>query len=75
MTYISPFDHKDIISGQGTSALELFEEVGHLDYFLTGVGGGGLISGCTLVSKEYQPNCKIIGVEPDAGHDASQSMQ
>jgi threonine dehydratase len=75
MTYISPFDHKDIIAGQGTTALELFEEVGDLDYFLTGVGGGGLVSGCALVCKELTPNCKIIGVEPDAGHDAQMSIE
>lgn len=75
MTYISPFDHRDIIAGQGTSCLELFNEVGELDHFLTGVGGGGLISGCMLVCKTHAPNCKIIGVEPDAGHDAEMSMQ
>lgn len=75
MTYISPFDHRDIIAGQGTSALELFEEVGNMDYFLTGVGGGGLVSGCSLVCKELNPNCKVIGVEPDAAHDAQQSLQ
>lgn len=75
MTYISPFDNKEIIAGQGTSALELFNEVGELDYFLTGVGGGGLISGCALVCKEHAPNCKVIGVEPDAGHDAQMSIE
>ena len=75
MTYISPFDHKDIIAGQGTSALELFNEVGELDCFLTGVGGGGLISGCSLVCKKFAPKCKIIGVEPDAGHDAQMSLE
>lgn len=51
MTYISPFDQKHIIAGQGTSAFELLEEVGELDYFLTGIGGGGLISGSSLVCK------------------------
>ena len=51
MTYISPFDQKHIIAGQGTSAFELIEEVGELDYFLTGIGGGGLISGSSLVCK------------------------
>ena len=75
MTYISPFDQKHIIAGQGTSAFELLEEVGELDYFLTGIGGGGLISGSSLVCKQLSPDCKIIGVEPDAGHDAEISLQ
>lgn len=75
MTFISPFDNKDIIAGQGTSALELFNEVGNFDFFLTGIGGGGLISGCSLVCKQHAPACQVIGVEPDAGHDASMSVE
>lgn len=74
MTYISPFDAKHIIAGQGVAAQELIEETGELDYFFASIGGGGLISGCSLVTKEKMPNCKIIGVEPDAGHDAAMSV-
>lgn len=51
MTYVSPFDHPDVIAGQGTSAFELFNEVGQLDHFFCGVGGGGLISGCSLAAE------------------------
>jgi len=75
MTYVSPFDAKDIIAGQGTSALELIQEVGELDYLLTGIGGGGLISGCCLVCEKDSPNCKVVAVEPDAAHDAEISLK
>ena len=75
MTYISPYDNYDIIAGQGTAALELFEEVGELDHLFIGVGGGGLISGCSLVAKSLYPNCKIHGVEPQASNDAKLSLQ
>lgn len=69
-TIIPPYNHRDVIAGQGTAGLELFEEVGELDYLFVCVGGGGLISGCSLVAKELYPNCKVYGVEPEAGNDA-----
>ena len=75
MVLISPFDNHDIISGQGTAALELFEEVGELDHLFIGVGGGGLISGCSLVAKSLYPNCRIHGVEPKNGNDAQLSLK
>lgn len=75
MTYVSPFDHPDVIAGQGTCAKELFDEVGKLDHFFCGVGGGGLISGCSLVAEAVSPGCKIWGVEPDAAHDAAISLE
>ena len=74
MTYVSPFDHPDVIAGQGTLAVELFEDVGKLDHFFCGVGGGGLISGCSLVAEQMSPGCKIWGVEPDVAHDAAISL-
>lgn len=75
MTLIPPFDHWDIIAGQGTSALELFDEVGALDTLLVCVGGGGLISGCSTVAKAQSDPVTVIGVEPEAGDDARRSLQ
>ena len=75
MTIIPPYNHKDVIAGQGTVATELIEEVGELDYLFVCVGGGGLISGMSVAVKELSPNCKIYGVEPEAGNDAQMSFQ
>jgi len=75
MTVIPPFDHADVIAGQGTAAKELFEEVGALDTLFVCVGGGGLISGSALAARALAPACKVIGVEPEAGNDAQQSLR
>lgn len=75
MTLIPPFDHHDVIAGQGTAAKELFEEVGALDTLFVCVGGGGLVSGSALAARALAPACKVIGVEPEAGNDAQQSMR
>jgi threonine dehydratase len=72
---IPPYDHADVIAGQGTAALELFEESGPLDYFFVCVGGGGLISGCSAAAAAISPSCKVIGVEPEAGDDATRSFK
>ena len=74
-TLVPPFDHADVIAGQGTVAKELFEELGSLDYLFVCVGGGGLIAGCALAAAELSPGCKVIGVEPQAGNDAQQSLR
>lgn len=74
MTLIPPFDHRDVIAGQGTAALELFEEVGPLDYLFVCLGGGGLLSGCALAASALSPKCTVIGVEPEAGNDVQQSL-
>ena len=74
-TLIPPFDHADVIAGQGTVAKELFEEVGELDYLFVCVGGGGLIAGCALAAAQLAPACRVIGVEPEAGNDAQQSLR
>jgi threonine dehydratase len=71
---IPPFDHEDIIAGQGTAALELFEEIGKLDYVLSPCGGGGLLSGTAIAAKGINPNCKVIGVEPELADDATKSF-
>ena len=71
---IPPFDHPDVIAGQGTAVLELVEEVGELDIILTPLGGGGLLAGSALAAKGLSPACRVIGVEPEAGNDGQQSM-
>jgi threo-3-hydroxy-L-aspartate ammonia-lyase len=71
---IPPFNHPGVIAGQGTAAKELIEEVGELDYLVVCVGGGGLISGCALAANALSPNCKIVGVEPELGDDATRSF-
>ena len=75
LTLIPPYDHPDIIAGQGTAAKELFEEVGPLDTILVCTGGGGLLSGCALAAEALSPGCKVIGVEPEAGNDGQQSLR
>ncbi|WP_273838890.1 threo-3-hydroxy-L-aspartate ammonia-lyase [Providencia rettgeri] len=75
LTLIPPYDHPQIIAGQGTSAMELFQEVGELDALFVCLGGGGLTSGCALAARQLSPNCKVYGVEPLAGNDAQQSFR
>jgi len=75
MTLIPPYDHPDVIAGQGTAAKELFEEAGELDVLLVPLGGGGLLAGSALSASALSPNCKVIGVEPEAGNDGQQSLR
>ncbi len=75
MTLIPPFDHEDVIAGQGTSALELFQEAGELDHLFVCMGGGGLLSGCALAARALSPRCKVYGVEPEAGNDGQQAFR
>jgi threonine dehydratase len=75
LTLIPPFDHPHIIAGQGTAAKELLEDAGALDALLVPCGGGGLLSGCALAAKHLAPGCRVIGVEPAAGDDATQSFK
>jgi threonine dehydratase len=75
LTLIPPYDHPHIIAGQGTAALELIEEVGALDYLFVPCGGGGLLSGSAIAAKALAPACKVIGVEPAAGDDATRSFR
>jgi threonine dehydratase len=72
---VPPFDHPDIIAGQGTAAKELIEETGPLDYLFVPCGGGGLISGSALAATTLAPGCRVIGVEPEAGDDATRSFR
>jgi threo-3-hydroxy-L-aspartate ammonia-lyase len=71
---IPPFDHPDVIAGQGTAAAELIAETGPLDLLLVPCGGGGLLSGSALAARALAPGCRVVGVEPEAGDDATRSF-
>jgi threonine dehydratase len=73
-TIIPPFNHPGIIAGQGTAALELIQAVGEMDYLFVPCGGGGLLSGSAIAAKSLSPSCRVIGVEPIAGDDATRSF-
>jgi threo-3-hydroxy-L-aspartate ammonia-lyase len=75
LTLIPPYDHEDIIAGQGTAAKELLEEVGPLDFLIVPLGGGGLLAGSALAAKALSPRCRVFGVEPAAGNDGQQSFR
>jgi threonine dehydratase len=75
MTLIPPYDHPDIIAGQGTAAKELIEETGPLDALLTPLGGGGLLSGSALAATALSPGIEVYGVEPEAGNDGQRSFR
>jgi threonine dehydratase len=72
---IPPFDHADVIAGQGTAAKELIDETGPLDLLLVPCGGGGLLSGSALSARALSPGCRVIGVEPEKGDDAMRSFK
>ena len=75
LTLIPPFDHPHIVAGQGTAAKELIEDAGPLDALLVPCGGGGLLSGCAVAARRLLPKCRVIGVEPAAGDDATRSFK
>jgi threonine dehydratase len=75
LTLIPPYDHPDVIAGQGTAAKELLEEVGPLDALFVPLGGGGLLAGSALAARALAPACKVYGVEPEAGNDGQQSFR
>jgi threonine dehydratase len=72
---IPPYDHADVVAGQGTVAMELIEEVGPLDVLLVPCGGGGLLSGCGIAARALSPECRVIGVEPEKADDATRSFR
>ena len=75
LTLIPPFDHPDVIAGQGTAVKELLEDAGGLDALFIPLGGGGLLSGSLLAAHAINPDCEVYGVEPEAGNDAQQSLE
>ncbi|MEQ8316412.1 MAG: pyridoxal-phosphate dependent enzyme [Phycisphaerales bacterium] len=75
LTIVPPYDHPHVIAGQGTAALELFEDVSALDLLLTPCGGGGLLSGSAIVAGSMSPGCQVVGVEPANADDAARSFR
>jgi threonine dehydratase len=75
MTLVPPYDHADVIAGQGTAAAELFEQVGPLDAVFAPLGGGGLLAGTALARDGLSPATLLYGVEPLAGNDGQQSLR
>jgi threonine dehydratase len=63
LTFIHPYDDEDIMAGQGTVALEMLTDYPEIDTLIIPIGGGGLISGCTIAAKGIDPDIRIIGVE------------
>lgn len=75
LTIIPPYDHLDVIAGQGTAAKELIEEVAGLDLLLVPCGGGGFLSGSAITVDALAPDCRVIGVEPALADDATRSFR
>lgn len=74
-TMVPPYDHPWTIAGQGTVALEFVSEVADLDALVVPIGGGGLISGCSIAAHAILPNIRIFGVEPENGNDTLLSLR
>lgn len=75
MTEIPPFDHADIIAGQGTIGVEIMEDWPEVDTILVGLSGGGLLSGVALVAKAVNPDIRVIGISPERGAAMAASLQ
>lgn len=75
MTFIHPFESPDVIAGQGTIGIEIYEELSDVDYVIVPIGGGGLMSGISIALKELNPNIKIIGVEPTGADAMKKSLE
>jgi len=73
--FIPPYNHPDIIAGQGTAAEELLEEVPDLDVIMAPVGGGGLLSGTAIAARHLSPGIRVIGAEPRNADDAARSFR
>ena len=73
-TLVPPYDHIDIVAGQGTAAMELLDKLNSLDMLMAPCGGGGLLSGCAVAARAMSPNCRVIGIEPKSADDAAKSF-
>ena len=73
-TLVPPYDHINIVAGQGTAALELFEKKASLDMLLVPCGGGGLLSGSAIAARGINPGCRVVGIEPELADDATKSF-
>ena len=74
-TVIHPFNNPNVIAGQGTAALELIEDVGNLNAVIAPIGGGGLMSGTCITTRNLLPNAKLYGAEPKGADDAYRSLK
>jgi len=74
-TFIHPFNDLDVITGQGTIALEIIQQLSDIDYIIAPIGGGGLISGIAMAAKMLKPDIKIIGVEPEGANSMKASLE
>lgn len=72
--FVPSYDHPEVIAGQGTTALELMEQVSNLDIIVAPVGGGGLISGICIAAKALNPAIRIVAAEPSGADDAARSF-
>lgn len=75
LTLVPPFDHPQIIAGQGTVALEFLADIPDLDFLVAPIGGGGLISGCSIAAHAIRPGIRIVGVEPETANDTFLSLK
>jgi threonine dehydratase len=75
LAVVPPYDHPHVVAGQGTAAKELLEDRGPLDWLFVPCGGGGLLSGCAIAAARLAPGCKVVGIEPEAGDDATRSFR
>jgi threonine dehydratase len=75
LAVVPPYDHPHVVAGQGTVAKELLEDRGPLDWLFVPCGGGGLLSGCAIAAARVSPGCKVVGIEPEAGDDATRSFR
>src|SRR5690554_4881904 len=75
LAIIPPYEHYEVMAGQGTAALELLDEVGELDELRVPVGGGGLMAGSATAAKGLFPGIRMVGVEPEAGNDTKLSLE
>ena len=75
LALIPPYEHPDVIAGQGTVALELIEQAGALDTLVVPVGGGGLVAGCATIATALDSRIRVVGVEPEAGDDTKRSLE
>ena len=73
-TFVHPFEDPMVMAGQGTAALELHDQVGHLDVLLVPMSGGGLMAGCASAIRQLDPACELIGVEPATADDTRRSF-
>lgn len=74
LALIPPYDHPDVMAGQGTAALELLTDAGASDALVTPIGGGGLMAGSATIATAMCPGIRMIGVEPELGDDTRRSL-